>query len=139
MTELTEEQQLLLRNIMGGIWKTNPVSTEPVIELVKWNVFAALAANGSDYDCHLNGYSTGGYEGRVSSKIVSFDKETMIGTTRSGRQYRLTGQPGYDGDASYVRDRWLSINKLTEEDVTDVTGEYLTQNDDIQSSNTGSI
>ncbi|KKM65564.1 hypothetical protein LCGC14_1489980 [marine sediment metagenome] len=63
----------------------------------------------------------------------------MVGTTRSGRQYRLTGQPGYDGDASYVRDQWLSINKLTEEDVTDVTGEYLIQNDDIQSSNTGSI
>jgi len=135
MSELTEEEKII-RNIMGGIWKTDSVSTEPAIELVKWNVFAALAQNGVDYDSHFNGYSTSGYEGRVSSKIVAFDKETMIGTTRSGRQYRLTGQPGYDGDASYVRDRWLSINKLTEEDVTDVTGEYLTD-DNIQSSNSG--
>lgn len=137
MSELTEEEKII-RNIMGGIWKTNSVSTEPAIELVKWNVFAVLESNGVDYGCHINGYSTSGYEGRVSSKIMAFDKETMIGTTRSGRQYRLTGPPGFDGDASYVRDRWLSINKLTEEDVTDVTGEYLT-NDDIQSSDTGEV
>jgi len=135
MSELTEEEKIM-RNIMGGVWKTNPVSTEPVIELVKWNVFAVLAPNGVDYDSHFNGYNTSEYEGRVSSKIMAFDKETMIGTTRSGRQYRLTDLPGYDGDASYVRDRWLSINKLTEKDVTDVTGEYLTD-DNIQSSNSG--
>lgn len=135
MNELTEEQKII-RNIMGGVWKTNPVSTEPVIELVRWNVFAVLAQNGVSYDSHFNGYNTSGYEGRVSSKIVSFEKDTMIGTTRSGRQYRLTGPPGYDGDASYIRDQWLSINKLTEEDVTDVTREYLTD-DNLQSSNTG--
>ncbi|KKM65565.1 hypothetical protein LCGC14_1489990 [marine sediment metagenome] len=29
---LSEEQQLLLRNITGGLWKTNSVDKEPVIE-----------------------------------------------------------------------------------------------------------
>ena len=52
MTSKTEEQ-LLLRNIMGGMWKTNPVSTEPAINLVKWNVFAVPAKNGLDVTATL--------------------------------------------------------------------------------------
>ena len=152
MSELSE-QELILRNVMGGIWKTNAVTTEPIIDLVKWNVFAIPARNGLDIDSHFNGYSTAGYEGRVSSKIMAFDKETMIGTTRSGRQYRLMGEPSYDGDAYYVYQNWLRINKVAEGDVTDATGEFLTLEqkkalkpnnpelwgDDIQSSDTGEV
>jgi len=147
------EEHLILRNMMGGLWKTNSVSTEPAIDLVKWNVFAVPSKNGLDIDCHFNGYSTSGYEGRVSSKIMAFDKETMIGTTRSGRQYRLMDMPSYDGDAYYVYQNWLRINKIAEDDVTDATGEFLTLEqrkalkpdnpelwgDDIQSSNTGEV
>ena len=152
MTSETEEQ-LLLRNIMGGMWKTNPVSTEPTINLIKWNVFAVADKDGLDFGCHFNGYSPSGYEGRVSSKIMSFDKETMIGTTRSGLQYRLMDMPGYDGDAHYVYQNWLRINKIAEDDVTDATGEFLTLEqkkaikpnnpetwgDDIQSSNSSEV
>ncbi len=127
LEEMSEEQQLLLRNIRGGIWKTNPVTDEPVIELVKWSVFRVPAPNGDPRgDQHFNGYSTSQYEGRVSSKIMAFDQETMVGTTRSGRKYQLMGQPGYDGDAAYIRDHWLRMNHLKEDDVEDATGDYLT-------------
>lgn len=121
-----DETQLILRNAIGGIWKTNSVTTEPTIDLVKWWVFAVPAKNGLDVDCHFNGYSTAGHEGRVSSKIMAFDAETMVGTTRSGRQYRLMDLPCHDGDAYYVYQNWLRINNLAESDVTDATGEFLT-------------
>ena len=129
-------------------------SQQPTIDLVKWNVFNVPAINGDPKgDCHFNGYSTAGYEGRVSSKIMAFNQETMVGTTRSGRQYRLMGEPCYDGDAYYVYQNWLRINKIAEGDVTDATGEFLTYEqkkslrpnepelwgDDIQGSNTSKI
>ena len=149
-----DEQEKILRNIRGGIWATNPITTDPVVTLVKWSVFRVPSPNGDPRgDCHFNGYNTGDQEGRVSSKIMAFDQETMVGTTRSGRKYQLMDEPGYDGDAAYVRDYWLRINKVAEDDVTDATGEFLTReqkkelrpnnpelwDDDIQSSNTSKI
>lgn len=110
----------------GGLWKTNPVSEQPVIELCKWDVFAVPSFEGEGVDHHFCGYNASGQEGRVSSKIMEFDLETMVGTTRSGRKYQLIRTPGYDGDAEYVKRNWLAINKVAEEDITDATGDYLT-------------
>jgi len=112
--------------ITGGLWGTQSVSDEPKIELCKWWVFVVPASKGDGVDHHFNGYNAHGQEGRVSSKIMEFDPETMTGTTRSGRKYQLIGTPGYDGDAEYVRRGWLSINKIAEDDVSDATGDYLT-------------
>jgi hypothetical protein len=117
------------------IWRTQPVTDEPVIALHSWWVFAVPSPTGEDVDHHFNGYSGGvsssmfggGGEGRVSSKIVEFNQEKMLGTTRSGRKYQLIGPPGYNGDAQYVYRRWLGINNVTEDDVNDATGDYLTE------------
>lgn len=121
--------------VEGGIWPTRPVEDEPVIALHSWNVFCVPSPNGEEADHHFNGYSGGpsssyfggGGEGRVSSKIIEFNQEKMIGTTRSGRKYQLIGPPGFNGDAQYVYHRWLGINNVTEEQVMDVTPEYLTE------------
>lgn len=151
---MNDQQEKVFRNIKGGIWATNPITTDPVIMLVKWSVFRVPSPDGDPRgECHFNGYNTSEYEGRVSSKIMAFDQDTMVGTTKSGRQYRLMDEPGYDDDAAYVRDYWLRINNVAEDDVSDATGEFLTLeqkkalnpnnpelwDDDIQSSNTSKI
>lgn len=124
--ELTEEELLVLRNIKGGIWATKPVDEQPDIQLIKWWVFSVPSLSGEGVDHHFNGYNPQNYEGRVSSKIMEFDMETKIGKTRSGRSYQLQGQPSYDGDAFYVYRNWLAMNKFTESDASDATGDYLT-------------
>jgi len=63
-----------------------------------------------------------GREGRVSSPIVTFDKENMRGITRSGRVYQLTEiGPGFNADADYVLGEWLHRNGWTRDDVEYVT------------------
>ena len=129
---------------MGGIWRTTPVKDEPVITLHSWRVFAVPSPKEDGVDHHFNGYSGGvsssvfggGGEGRVSSKIVEWDQEKMIGTTRSGRKYQLIGPPGFNGDAAYVYNSWLRINNVNEGDVCDATNDYLTekQKNDIRES-----
>jgi len=126
LEEMSEEQQLLLRSIRGGIWQTKPVEDEPVIALSRWHVFAVPSPKGEGVDHHFNGYRSEVGEGRVSSKIMEFDQEKMIGTTRSGRKYQLIGQPGSTMDAVYVYHNWLRMNSVVEEDVEDATGDYLT-------------
>lgn len=112
-----------------AIWRTVPVENDPKIGLSNWRVFAVPSPNGEEIDHHFNGYNIyyGSGEGRVSSKIVEFDQEQMVGTTRSGRKYQLLASPGFNLDADYVFQRWLDINKVNEEDVTDVTEEYYKQ------------
>lgn len=107
--------------IQGGLWR---VSDDPSVELTHWWVFET-----PEGDHHFNGYNHSGWdgEGRVSSKIVEFDMETKTGITRSGRKYILKGLPAYNGDAHYVFDGWLRINKLTRDDISDATGDYLTE------------
>ncbi len=87
------------------VWKPGTVADEPEVVLTSWHVFEV--ANG---DRHFCGWNVGDREGRVSSRIVEFDASAMTGRTRSGRVYRLSGRPGTDGDALYVRARWLRIN-----------------------------
>lgn len=105
-----------------SIWRTQPVSEQPVIELSSWQVFSVPAVKGDDFDRHFNGYNFG--EGRVSSKIVEFDSTNMIGTTRSGRKYQLVGGPGNNPDAEYVMSRWLGLHHINRAEVVDVTSEY---------------
>ncbi len=95
--------------ISGGIWKPTSVSESPDVSLVRWFV---IEANREPKTRHFVGYNTREREGRVSSTIVSFDKETMKGVTRSGRVYSLFGDGGSDPDARYVLGRWLEINDI---------------------------
>lgn len=92
------------------VWKPGTVADEPEVVLTSWQVFEV--ANG---DRHFCGWNVGDREGRVSSRIVEFDAARMTGRTRSGRVYRLSGRPGNDADALYVRARWLRLNGFAPE------------------------
>jgi hypothetical protein len=101
------------------LWK---VGDEEVVELRDWGVFEIPSLDQDGRDRHFVG-STDLDPGRVSSRIVSFDPETMIGVTRSGRQYRLVGNPGVNSDGRYVWANWMGIMKAS--DPVNVTNEYL--------------
>lgn len=92
--------------IIGGVWRPIPVENEPLTRLTKWHAHRVQNLDGS-WDLHFHGYA--GYEGRVCSRVVEFDKEKMIGRTRSGRLYVLVGVPGANGDAEHVWGNWLHI------------------------------
>jgi hypothetical protein len=100
-------------NISGGVWNTTTITEVPEIELSNWQIFQI------GKDCHFVGYNITEGEGRVSSKIINFDKNTLRGITNSGRVYQLHGHSGYDKDAQYVWQRWLVINRVNE--YTDIT------------------
>lgn len=105
-----------LLQIGGGVWETRPVAEAPEIVLRSWRVIEI-----ENEARHFIGYNETEGEGRVSSKIITFDKETKRGVTRSGRVYQLIGSPGFNDDALYVWARWKQINKVEVE--KDVTGE----------------
>lgn len=97
--------------IDASIWETLSVEDEPEIILDQWQVFEL------DGNRHFTGYNHACREGRVSSRIVSFDEEKKKGITRSGRVYQLAGDPGYNSDAEYVLGVWLSRNGRTHDDM----------------------
>jgi hypothetical protein len=92
----------------GGVWKTTSVTETPELNLSQWCVYEI----DDNKDRHFVGYNETEGEGRVSSKIVQFDKESMRGITASGRVYQLVGNPGRNGDAAYVWARWKQINDV---------------------------
>lgn len=99
---------LLQLLVSGGIWRTESVSDAPHIVLESWTI--RQLENG---DRHFIGWNATHHEGRASSKIVSFDKDTLRGVTRSGRVYELRGKPGTDRDAEHVWASWCRINNVT--------------------------
>ena len=103
-----------------SVWKTVPVDDEPEIILGSWSVREL-----PDGDRHFVGYNHAhGGEGRVSSKILEFDPESLKGRTRSGRVYQLEQHgAGINLDAEYVWNQWKIINKV--EEYTDVTSLML--------------
>lgn len=94
------------------------VSSDPKVVLRSWRVYEL-----EDGDRHLVGYNDKAGEGRVSSKILSFDKENRSFTTRS-RKYYIEGESGYSifSDASYTWAHWKKLNSITE--VKEVSNEY---------------
>lgn len=69
------------------------VEDEPEATMAPWLVFEVSPAGTR----HLCGWV--GWEGRVSSALQGWDPARRIATTRSGRRYRLEGQPERDRDA----------------------------------------
>jgi hypothetical protein len=88
-----------------AIWTTRPVDEIPEIQLINWDVREL-----PDGDRHFVGWNIVEMEGRVSSKIVTFDQRYMTGVTQSGRVYQLLRAPGTDSDAEYVWQAWCRIN-----------------------------
>lgn len=89
------------------VWKTTPVDAMPEIQLIEWNVMEL--PNG---DRHFLGWNIVEMEGRVSSKIVTFDQRYMTGVTESGRVYQLLRAPKFNADANYVWQAWCMLNKI---------------------------
>ena len=100
---------------MDLIWRATPISETPEIVLSRWVV--KELPNG---DRHFVGYNETEQEGRVSSRIVEFDKESMKGRTRSGRVYHLVGPPSIDSEGAFVWLFWRQNNRVSGEiDITE--------------------
>ena len=86
------------------VWKPESIEHEPEVSLRNWVIYEIEGTR------HFVGYNIREGSGRVSSPIVKFDKEKMIGVTRSGRVYRLIGESNYSADAHYTWYRWCNLN-----------------------------
>ena len=102
-----------------------PIEEAPEVVLSQWTVYQL-----PDGDHHFVGYNLLEGAGRVSSKIVAFNKDTMIGTTRSGRIYKLQGEPGTSMQAVYVWNAWLNFNDIAGPLCTDVSDQYFVEQED---------
>lgn len=105
-----------------NVWRPASVADEPETVLSPWFVFELK--NGNRHFVGRTYYSGYASEGRVSSRIVSFDPDEMVGITRSGRRYKLEGPPGFDSDANYVWHQWKYIGKILDADTKNVSEEY---------------
>ena len=92
-----------------------PVSEISELSICRWTVREL-----PDGDRHIVGVALG--EGRVSSKIIDYDKTTRTFTTQTGRKYQLCGEGALNINAEYVWDIWCHINHV--EESKDVTHEY---------------
>ena len=104
-----------LIDVLNGlsIWKVKDISDEPETFLTQWSVWKV-----DDETIHFVGWA--GYEGRVCSAVQSYDPKTKCGITKSGRIYKLQGEPGHNWDALHVWDAWKRINHV-------VNAEEITQ------------
>lgn len=100
------------------LWTFGSVEQEPSVHLVSWKVVEIDAGTR-----HFVGADALDRTGRVSSAIVQLDLTAKRGVTRSGRVYKLVGEPGHTGDGNYVWTRWCEINGVRS--FTDVTQEML--------------
>jgi hypothetical protein len=100
------------------LWQPTDVDDFPHLDMAQWMLIETHL-----HEVHVVGYNQTEREGRVSSPLVEFDVGSRQGTTRSGRRYRLCGNPGHSLDAGYVFQAWLAINRVTE--WTDVTARVL--------------
>lgn len=88
----------------------------------RWRVVEIEAQDGTR-SRHVWGHDVTHDEGRASSTIVAFNRETMTATTRSGTIYSLVGLPGNSRQGKYVWGKWCDIYGVISE--LDVTDEYL--------------
>lgn len=111
MTEIDGLKEIMEEAIANSIWVVDSIEDEPETLLMRWQIFEV---NGNR---HFMGYNYAGMEGRVSSKIITFDEKEMRGVTKSGRVYQLVDEPGFNHDADYVLSAWLRLNELTRDDI----------------------
>lgn len=103
-----------------SVWNTTSVEDTPELHLASWRVFEIYSEHYGERTRHFVGYNLTEREGRVSSKIMSFDPTTGRGITNSGRVYQLMGSSGHNGDGMYVWGVWANnINAQNIEDVTE--------------------
>jgi hypothetical protein len=116
------DKKILEDIIWSSLWKASSIEDTPSLELARWSVYEVDSELWPGSTCHFVGYNLTEREGRVSSAIVEFDKEKMVGKTKSGRVYQLCGPPGHDPDADWVWCFFIDRNKLTE--TVEITDQY---------------
>jgi hypothetical protein len=103
-TKMTKEE---LKNlIQNSIWNVGTITDEPSVTLLNWTI----------KDTAQGQFFVGdqvGAAGRVSTKVVEFDENTLTGRTESGRIYKLHGPSGYSSNGEYVWNYYAAANKLT--------------------------
>jgi hypothetical protein len=98
-----------------AIWRCAPVTAEPEITLVHWRIMETEYA-----ERHFAGARLDDGTGRVSSAIVDFDPDGMVGVSLTGRVYKLHGPPGWGAQVDYVWSAWRILNGVSSyADVTD--------------------
>lgn len=105
-----------------SIWSVASVDREPEIGLRRWRVMETERG-----EHHFVGQCVASNTGRVSSAIVSFDRQSRTGRTRSGRRYTLIGDPGDDPDGMHTWSIWVISNNVTRQ--TNVSSQYLALGD----------
>jgi len=104
-----------MERIETAIWTAPPISQTPVVELIDWS--AVRLPTGK---VRLIGYDPEVCEGRVSTSVKEFESATKTATTRSGRKYVLTGDPGWSEAG------WRVFRRMWgDTDFTDVTEDFL--------------
>lgn len=87
-------------------WLPPTAEEQPEVSLVYWGAFEVLVPELGAPTIHVAGVRAGG-EGRVSSPVAKVDAANRCVVTSTGRNYRLLGAPGLQGDATYVWNRWV--------------------------------
>lgn len=106
------------------IFSAPDVEEQPTAVLTNWRIVEAMDDDGNRTR-HFVGIDNDFGGGRASTAIVSFDKDALIGRTKSGRVYGLQGSPSSNqfDDAAYVWNSFAYINRL--KTVANVTDEML--------------
>lgn len=102
-------------------WMLTSIDQYPSDDLAEWKAIEVTLPRYPWPTLHLLGYAALADEGRVTSPVIEFDASKMLATTRSGRVYKLCGNPGADPDAHYVLTRWLDFHRI--EGYRDATSE----------------
>ena len=83
---------------MENIWSAEKTK---VVNLDRYNIVENKRSDGTIDRCFL-GNDMDRYGARMSTLIQEYDETTKIGTTKSGTEYHLHGDPGLDDDARYL-------------------------------------
>jgi hypothetical protein len=95
------------------------------ISLRRWRVTEIEAPDGVR-SRHVWGHDVTHNQGRASSAIIEFNKDTMTATTRSGKLYKLVGLPGNSRIGRSAWSKWCRDNGIVSD--RDVTDDYLNVN-----------
>jgi hypothetical protein len=107
----------------GGLYGTMPsVETQPDVVLENWSVMR-ISSGDNHWDVLLGRCMESGI-GRLSTPVVEFDPANAIATTRSGRQYLLSGPSGSDEDAMYIYEKKFGHVPHVRQEITE---EYWNQ------------
>lgn len=99
---------------MGVVWKCRPVEQVALVELSRWRLLRV-----SSGEVNLVGFRAERCTARVSTPVLLLDGAARSALTKSGRQYRLVGEPRADEDADFVWREWSRANRVASwEDVS---------------------